>query len=382
MRLQQEMETLTALFLAGLLYTPQVHAAAVSLVPMTLTSHSYPDTTSTSALSSQNDPSSSVSIPLSHHPSSVTVTANTATATRTSSSIKTSSTILCVAYQDPDSGSDDTVCTCSGSDKSYPTLSGTNICGYTAIPTPTPTGLCVAHQEPDSGTDGTVCVCNGSDESFPTLSSGSDICGYTTIPSTTTNTATTATITNPYPYTAKDPYDNIIACATESSLDIDGTQIPYCAGSKTTISYAPTPATYTWGMWSLYSYDKTCVGAHCVGTPDGLGFYAMTSNRKKVCDVKDKDFARNAQTGKVIDGYVDDIYFKDGICGAGIPYWCNRTSSDSEMWNCADAQDNHRGYCQYIEQSLATEISEVCEAHGGDDAWYEKMNCTGPWECT
>lgn len=120
-----------------------------------------------------------------------TGTAGTATATTTSSGSGSSSTLDCYIYQDPDSGSTDTYCECPGYEGTLPTLSGSDLCGYTALPT-----------------------------------------------STTKAAATTAN-SNPYPYTFTDLYGVVVACESESFLDIAGYKLTECAGSST-IEVQPT----------------------------------------------------------------------------------------------------------------------------------------------
>ncbi|KAJ5724680.1 glycoside hydrolase [Penicillium malachiteum] len=116
-----------------------------------------------------------------------TATAATSTATATGSATGSSSSLGCYIYQDPDSGSSDTYCECPGYEGTLPTLSGSNICGYTALPT-----------------------------------------------STTKAAAATTKNNNPYPYTFTDLYGVVVACESASYLDVAGYSLTECAGSRTT----------------------------------------------------------------------------------------------------------------------------------------------------
>ncbi|KAJ6013316.1 hypothetical protein N7540_007907 [Penicillium herquei] len=101
--------------------------------------------------------------------------------------------------------------------------------------------VCVAVQDPDSSTDGTYCECSGSSQQFPTLA-GSDICGYTALPTYLITTAS-----NPYPYTFTDSLGDKIGCASKTVKVSDGTSVTACAGASTTLSidYANNPYPYT-----------------------------------------------------------------------------------------------------------------------------------------
>ncbi|KAJ6003519.1 glycoside hydrolase [Penicillium sp. IBT 35674x] len=123
----------------------------------------------------------------------------------------------------------------------------------TAAETASATGspVCVAAQDPDSG-EGTYCECSGSDQQFPTLT-GSDICGYTAFPTSLVTTAT-----NPYPYTFTDSLGDKIGCASETKKVSDGTTVTACAGASTTLSidYANNPYPYT--FTDIYGVVEAC----------------------------------------------------------------------------------------------------------------------------
>ncbi|KAJ6024917.1 hypothetical protein N7540_005714 [Penicillium herquei] len=132
------------------------------------------------------------------------------------------------------------------------------------------TALCVAYQDPDSGSDGTYCSCSGSSDTYTTMS-GAVPCGYTTLPSPMTTS-------NPYPYTFTDASGDIIACASEGLIAESAGDVSYCTGSRTTISInrSDNPDPYTWTeangdiiacpSESVLNVDGMEVSS-CLGTP-------------------------------------------------------------------------------------------------------------------
>lgn len=98
--------------------------------------------------------------------------------------------------------------------------------------------LCVIGEDPDAGISGAFCVCTGAASNIPTMT-GSNPCGYTVLP--------TSTSTNKYPYTFTDSLGDQIACASTTKKVSDGTTVTSCAGASTTVSidYANNPYPYT-----------------------------------------------------------------------------------------------------------------------------------------
>ncbi|KAJ5737958.1 hypothetical protein N7493_001113 [Penicillium malachiteum] len=127
--------------------------------------------------------------------------------------------------------------------KKRDTVSSASACtiSLTATASATSLALCYAAADPNSGNGGTWCECSGSSEEFPTLA-GSDICGYTAIPTYLITTAS-----NPYPFTFTDSLGDKIGCASETVKVSDGTSVTACAGASTTLSidYANNPYPYT-----------------------------------------------------------------------------------------------------------------------------------------
>ncbi|KAJ5720849.1 uncharacterized protein N7483_008783 [Penicillium malachiteum] len=275
---------------------------------------------------------------------------------------------LCIEEQDPDSGTDDTWCSCSGSSEKVTTMSGSSPCGYTALPTMT-TSNEYPYTFADAYGDAIACATEGFVDGTISYCSGS----RTTISINPTG--------DPYPYTFADPDGDIIACATEGF--VDGT-ISYCTGSRTTISTAtPTATSYPWAMWTEYEYEDDCIDAHCVEVMDSHLMYAGPEASGKVCDSSELSVAQGSG-GLGLGGVASVIKFEDGICGSGIAYWCNSTSSDLTAWNCADADGGNVGECVYVHPGTITDPAATCFdwKREGDTFYYMTANCTGPWECT
>ncbi|PWY82115.1 hypothetical protein BO70DRAFT_429188 [Aspergillus heteromorphus CBS 117.55] len=302
-----------------------------------------------------------------------TATSTGATATATSTSP------LCVAEQDPDSGSDGTYCSCSGSDQTFPTITGSNPCGYTTLPTATATTT-TSDAYPYTFTDpyGDTIAC--ATEGFVAVE-GSSVayCSGSRITLSINPTG------NPYPYTFSDGAGDVIACATEGFGEVDGVTISYCSGSSTTISTAPAATStgaYPWALWDWIEYEDVCTEASCIGEDEGGILVAMLSERKEICSSEYRNVVENAENGMGIDGLVKSMRFPDGICGGGVTYWCNETSSDSGIWDCADASGRNTGRCVKYDYTLLTIEEEICHKSSGDNAYIMKANCTGPWDCT
>ncbi|KAJ5782879.1 glycoside hydrolase [Penicillium paradoxum] len=110
----------------------------------------------------------------------------------------------------------------------------------TATATATATGGsnpldCYIFQDPGSGSTGTYCQCPGYDGTLPTLTGSASPCDYTSLPTSTTQTATTTKPTGPYPYTFTDVYGVVVACESESFLKVAGYSLTECDGSSTTL---------------------------------------------------------------------------------------------------------------------------------------------------
>ncbi|KAJ5646716.1 hypothetical protein N7490_003088 [Penicillium lividum] len=297
---------------------------------------------------------------------SATVSVVTATST-SGASAATTSNPLCLIEQDPDSGTDGSWCSCSGSDESITTMSGSDPCGYTTIPTMTtsneypytfqdPYGDLIACKS-EGYVDNTIPYCTGS---------------RTTLSINPTD--------NPYPYTFLDPYGDTIACATEGFVD---NTISYCSGSRTTIStVTPTTTSYPWAIWSEYEYTDDCVDSHCVGELQSDLVFAGPEDSSDVCSTSILSVAENTE-GYGITGLDTKMKFIDGICGNDVLYWCNQTSSDTDTWTCADENGDNPGQCVKVATD-ADQPSASCFdwKRFGDTFYYMVANCTGPWECT
>ncbi|GLA09156.1 hypothetical protein AnigIFM60653_011234 [Aspergillus niger] len=302
------------------------------------------------------------------------VAAITATETGTAAEASiTSSNPLCVMAQDPDSGSDDTVCSCGGGSESYPTLTvGTNPYGYTALPTKTTT---TAYPYTFTQIDGYIVGC---------ASTGViDHVSYCTGSRTTVGVDRTI---DPYPYTFTQADGDIVACATTGIID----HVSYCSGSRTTISTASATATETsqaFAIWCTKTVEKSCVNANCITVNDGNKVIASSA------DIESGDFcddlayeASNSNTGKtLITKLVADFTFSDwSVCGVSGGYSCTETSSSSGIWECADADGGDTArYVKSTDSSPPLVTCEETRTGNGEDVYgYLLVNCTAEWSCT
>ncbi|GLA53900.1 hypothetical protein AnigIFM63604_011204 [Aspergillus niger] len=301
------------------------------------------------------------------------VAAITATETGTAAEASiTSSSPLCVEAQDPDSGSDDTVCSCSGGSGSYPTLTvGTNPCGYTALPTKTTTN---AYPYTFTQADGWIVGC---------ASTGIiDDVSYCTGSRTTVGVDRTI---DPYPYTFTQADGDIVACATTGIID----HVSYCSGSRTTVSTASATATETsqaFAIWRTKTVEKSCVNSNCITVNDGNKVIASSA------DTTDGDFcedlayeATNSNTGKALTTkLVADFTFSDwSVCGVSGGYSCTETSSTSGVWECADADGGNTARCVKSTDSSSPLVTcEETRTGNGEDVYsYLLANCTAEWSC-
>ncbi|KAJ5634467.1 hypothetical protein N7528_002309 [Penicillium herquei] len=273
---------------------------------------------------------------------------------------------ICVEEQDPDS-TDGTWCSCSGSSDKITTMSGSSPCGYTVVPTTTSSDA-YPYTFTDPYGDLVACATEGYVDGTIPYCSGS----RTTISNDPTG--------HPYPYTFTDPDGDLVACATEGF--VDGT-VSYCSGTRTTVSTAtPTASTYPWALWQEFQYTDDCIDAHCVGVLNSNLLYAGPENRKKVCGAADEMTVASGKYDLGLGHVADKMKFDDGICGSDLVYWCNATSSAITAWDCADENGGNIGHCEYVEAG-ATDISASCFnwKRFGDTYYYMAANCTGPWEC-
>ncbi|KAJ5737070.1 uncharacterized protein N7483_002195 [Penicillium malachiteum] len=287
----------------------------------------------------------------------------------------TTSGPLCVAAQDPDSGSDDTYCSCSGTTDYVTTMSGSDICGYTVLPTMT-----TSNPYPYTFTDlyGDIVAC---------ASTGLVNDGYSEIPycSGSRTTIWLNTTEFPYPYTFTDLYGEVVACASEGFVNDGYTEVPYCEGSSTVLvsaTAAPTDS-YPWAIWRESQYQEECVSAECIASLNGVEAYGGLYEKDDICDASDEymEVVYDPVNEDYPTGMSDYMLFKNGICGSGVEYWCNVSSSDSNKWNCADANGDNTGECTYVTYDADTTPSETCYVTGGDNVLYMIGNCTGPWDC-
>ncbi|KAJ5629393.1 hypothetical protein N7528_003050 [Penicillium herquei] len=299
-----------------------------------------------------------------------------ATSTYSAAAATSSSGPLCTAEQDPDGGDDDTFCVCSGSSEHITTMSGSDICGYTVLPTMT-----TSDPYPYTFTDlyGDIVAC---------ASEGRVNDGYSEIPycSGSRTTLWLNTTQFPYPYTFTYFNGEVVACATEGFVNDGVTEVAYCKGSSTVMVSATATATaesYPWAIWREYEYDEACVGSDCTASLDGVEAYGGVYEKSKLCDAKSEylEEVYDPVNKDYPGGMSDHILFKDGICGSGVEYWCNVSSSDSNKWNCADADGGNTGECTYVTYDADSTPDKYCYVTGGDDAYYMIGNCTGPWDC-
>ncbi|KAJ5710559.1 hypothetical protein N7488_004715 [Penicillium malachiteum] len=298
------------------------------------------------------------------------------TSASTAATATSSSGPLCVAEQDPGAGTDDTFCVCSGSTEHITTMSGSNICGYTVLPTMT-----TANPYPYTFADlyGDIVAC---------ASEGLVNDGFSEVPycSGSRTTLWLNTTQFPYPYTFTGLYGEVIACATEDFVNDGYTEVPYCEGSSTVLVSAtatPTADSYPWAIWREFEYEEDCVSAECIASLNGLQAFAGVYEKDSLCDASNEymEVVYDPVNKDYPDGMSDYMLFTDGICGSGVEYWCNVSSTDSNKSNCADATGGNTGECTYVDYDAESTPSEYCYVQGGDNVLYMTGNCTGPWNC-
>lgn len=146
---------------------------------------------------------------------------------------------------------------------------------------------CYVYQDPDSGSTGsTSCECPGYDGTLPELTGSASPCGYTSLPTTTSKSATTTSATVPYPYTFTDLYGVVVACESESSLQIAGYLITECAGSSTTEKEVTITVTE---VVTTSALNKLCTGGGyfaCVADTEDFGLASCPKNpwAQKKCE--------------------------------------------------------------------------------------------------
>ncbi|OJK01500.1 hypothetical protein ASPACDRAFT_41762 [Aspergillus aculeatus ATCC 16872] len=218
------------------------------------------------------------------------------------------------------------------------TMTGTAATATTTEP------LCVEEQDPDSGSDETYCSCNGGSGSYPTLTPGTNPCGYTTLPTRTT--------TNSYPYTFTDPDGDIIACTTEGYL---GT-IAYCSGSRTTrqrqrhlddfcddTAYAATNTDTDKALTTSLSTSFTFAEWSVCGVSGGYSC-TETASSSGVWDCTDANGGNAAQCTKAADSSSPYVTCKKNSSGDGENTYgyllANCTPGGGSPWTlqCSAAQ--------------------------------------------